>query len=125
MAALLARVKVAQVLFSSDLTKLRDWDTPLALFADEYHVPLLSPAVAALLGICGELVLPVLLILGFGGRIPALRLCVLNAVAVISLSEIAPAALQQHISWGVVLISLVVFGSGRWALDTLLKGNPR
>lgn len=125
MAALLARVYVAQVFFSSGLTKLRDWDTTLALFVDEYHVPLLWPAVAAVLGTCGELVLPVLLILGLGGRIPALGLCVVNAVAVISLSEIAPEALQQHITWGVLLVSLAVFGSGRWALDTLLKVNPR
>ena len=125
MAALLARMYVAQVFFNSGQTKLRDWDTPLAPFADEYHVPLLSPAIAALLGTCGELVLPVLLILELGGRILALGLCVVNAVAVISFSEIAPAALQQHISWGVLLVSLVVFGLGRWALDTLLKVNPR
>ncbi len=124
-AALLARGYVAQVFFSAGLTKLRDWDTTVALFTDEYHVPLLSPAVAAVLGTCGEVVLPVLLVLGLGGRIPALGLCVVNAVAVISLSEIAPAALQQHITWGVLLVGLAVFGAGRWAVDTLLKVNPR
>jgi uncharacterized membrane protein YphA (DoxX/SURF4 family) len=36
-AALMARIYVAQVFFMSGLTKLRDWDTTLALFADEYH----------------------------------------------------------------------------------------
>ncbi|MBP9061262.1 MAG: hypothetical protein KBF98_13230, partial [Rhodoferax sp.] len=41
-AALLARLYVAKVFFMSGLTKLRDWDITLALFMDEYKVPLLS-----------------------------------------------------------------------------------
>ena len=55
LAQLAARLYVAQVFFASGLTKLRDWETTLALFADEYAVPLLPPAVAALLGTAGEL----------------------------------------------------------------------
>ncbi len=116
LAALLARLYVAQVFFLSGLTKLRDWDITLALFADEYHVPLLSPAVAAMLGTAGELVLPVLLVLGLGGRFAALGLGVVNAVAVVSLAEIAPAALQQHITWGVLLATLALYGCGPWSL---------
>lgn len=118
--ALLARLHVAQAFFLSGLTKLRDWDTTLALFADEYHVPLLPTPVAALMGTGGELLLPVLLALGLGGRFAALGLSVINLVAVISLSEIAPAALQQHITWGVLLAALAVFGSGKWSADGLL-----
>lgn len=121
LAALLARLYVAQVFFASGLTKLRDWGTTLALFTDEYAVPLLSPAWAAVLGTTGELVLPVLLVLGLSGRLAALGLVVVNVVAVISLAEIAPAALQQHITWGVLLVALVVFGCGRWTLDTPLR----
>ena len=116
LAALLARLYVAQVFFLSGLTKLRDWDITLALFADEYHVPLLSPAVAAMLGTAGELVLPVLLVLGLAGRFAALGLGVVNAVAVVSLAEIAPAALQQHITWGVLLATLALYGCGPWSL---------
>lgn len=118
-AALAARVYVAQVFFLSGLTKLRDWGTTVALFTDEYHVPLLSPTVAAVLGTAGELVLPVLLVLGLGGRVPALGLFVVNAVAVVALAEIAPAALQQHILWGALLVALAVYGNGPWALDRL------
>ena len=118
-AALAARVYVAQVFFLSGLTKLRDWGTTVALFTDEYHVPLLSPTVAAVLGTAGELVLPVLLVLGLGGRVPALGLFVVNAVAVVALAEIAPAALQQHILWGALLAALAVYGNGPWALDRL------
>jgi len=119
-AQLLARLYVAQVFFLSGLTKLRDWDTTLALFADEYHVPLLPPPLAALAGTTGELVLPVLLALGLGGRFAAAGLSVVNAVAVISLAEIAPAALQQHLLWGCLLLWLLLWGPGRLALDAWL-----
>jgi putative oxidoreductase len=116
-AALLARLYVAQVFFMSGLTKLRDWEITLALFTDEYQVPLLSPALAAVLGTAGELVLPVLLALGLGARFAALGLSVVNAVAVVSLAEIAPAALQQHIVWGVLLAALALYGPARWSFD--------
>lgn len=117
LAALLARLYVAQVFFMSGLTKIRDWEITVSLFTDEYKVPYLSPELAAMLGTAGELVLPVLLVLGLLGRFAALGLFVVNAIAVISLSEIAPAALQQHITWGVLLALLAIYGCGKWALD--------
>jgi putative oxidoreductase len=107
------------VFFLSGLTKIRDWEITLALFADEYHVPLLPPALAAWAGTAGELVLPVLLALGLGGRFAALGLSVLNIVAAISLQDIAPAALQQHQFWGSLLLALLLWGPGRWSLDEL------
>jgi putative oxidoreductase len=121
LAALLARLYVAKVFFFSGLTKLSDWGTTVALFTDEYKVPLLPPALAAAMGTAGELVLPVLLVLGLAGRFSALGLFVVNAVAVISLSEIAPAALQQHILWGTLLAALAIYGMGPWAVDRWLK----
>ena len=117
LAVLAARLYVGQAFFLSGLTKLRDWDTTIALFTDEYHVPLLPPALAALMGTAGELVLPVLLVLGLGGRFAALGLFVVNAVAVISLQEIAPAALQQHVFWGSLLAGIAIFGPGAWSLE--------
>jgi putative oxidoreductase len=119
-AQLAARLYVAHAFFASGLTKLHDWDTTLALFADEYHVPLLSPAVAAVAGTAGELGLSLLLALGLAGRFAAAGLSVVNVVAVISLAEIAPAALQQHQFWGSLLIGLLLWGPGRWSLDALL-----
>jgi putative oxidoreductase len=117
LAQLAARLYVAQAFFASGLTKLRDWDTTLALFADEYRVPLLPSDVAAVLGTAGELVLPVLLSLGLAGRFSAAGLFIVNAIAVLSLMEVAPAALQQHVFWGSLLIGLVLWGPGRWSLD--------
>lgn len=119
LACLLARLYVAKVFFLSGLTKVRDWDTTLLLFQEEYKVPLLSPGVAAVMGTGGEIVLPVLLVLGLGGRTAALGLSVVNVMAVLSLSDIAPAAMEQHIGWGVLLAALALFGGGPWALDRL------
>lgn len=120
LAQLAARVYLAQVFLLAGLTKVRDWETTLLLFENEYAVPLLSPALAAWLGTGGELVLPVLLLLGLGGRIAALGLFVVNAVAVLALPEISAAALQQHQFWGSLLLALLLWGPGRWAADTWL-----
>ena len=119
-ALLAARLVVAQAFFLSGLTKLRSWETTLALFEDEYHVPLLPPELAAWLGTGGELVLPVLLALGLAGRFAAAGLSVVNVVAVLSLAEIAPAALQQHQLWGALLVVVLLWGPGRLSADAWL-----
>jgi putative oxidoreductase len=71
---------------------------------------------------------PVLLALGLFGRFAALGLFVVNAVAVISLVDIPPAALQQHQFWGCLLLGLLLWGPGRWSLDAWLtwrlQGSP-
>src|SRR5205823_14070174 len=108
-AQVLARWYVGAVFFRSGLTKFHDWDTTLALFMDEYHVPFLDPTVAAWLGTGAELLLPVFLVLGFGGRFAAAGLFVLNIVAVFSLDDIPMAALQLHVFWGSLLAGLVLW----------------
>ena len=116
-ALLASRVFVGMAFFRSGLTKIADWDTTLALFADEYHVPFLPTHVAAVAGTFGELFFPVLLIMGLLGRFSALSLSVINVVAVLSLMEIAPAALQQHQFWGALLVGVILWGPGKWSLD--------
>ncbi|MEK8029381.1 DoxX family protein [Ideonella sp. DXS29W] len=117
LALLAARLYVAKAFFLSGLTKIQDWDTTLALFADEYHVPLLPPEVAAVAGTTGELVLPVLLAFGLAGRFGAMGLFVMNIVAVLSLQDIPEPALQQHIFWGSLLTGVILWGPGRWSVD--------
>jgi putative oxidoreductase len=123
LALLAARLYVAQAFFLAGLTKIRDWDTTLALFENEYAVPLLPPPLAALMATAGELVLPVLLVLGLAGRFSALGLSVINAVAVISLMEVAPAAAQQHLLWGSLLAMVVLWGPGRWSVDAIIASR--
>ncbi len=106
--------------------KFASWQTTLGLFRDEYHVPLLPPDVAAVMGTCGELGFPILLYLGLFGRLGALGTFLVNAMAVISyrqvlLTEGFEAALGQHILWGFMLLVLIVFGPGRISLDAWLE----
>lgn len=123
LAQLAARLLVAEAFFAAGRTKIADWQTTLLLFENEYSVPFLSPEVAAYAGTAGELVLPVLLALGLGTRFAAAGLSVMNVVAVLSLSEIAPAALQQHVWWGSLLVLVVLWGPGWLSADRFL--TPR
>jgi putative oxidoreductase len=125
-AQLVARLYVGSVFFVAGLTKIRDWDTTVALFTEEYKIPVLthlSPTLAAVMGTGGELILPVLLVFGLFGRFAALGLSVMNIVAVISLSEIAPAALQQHQFWGSLLAGLAIWGVGQWSVDSRFRAT--
>jgi putative oxidoreductase len=106
--------------------KYTSWDTTLALFRDEYHVPFLSPEVAAVMGTCGELGFPILLYLGLFSRLGALGTLFVNIMAVVSyrqvlLAEGFEAALGNHILWGYMLLVVLVFGPGRISLDYWLE----
>ncbi|MBR7799169.1 DoxX family protein [Undibacterium fentianense] len=118
----LVRVYVAWQFFRSGLVKFEDWQSTVSLFVDEYHVPVLSPEIAALIGTAGELILPILLVVGLVSRFSALGLFVLNLVAIMSYPILwtldCPAALNDHFYWGVLLAVLFVGGAGKWSLDT-------
>jgi putative oxidoreductase len=121
LALLAARFYVAWVFFVSGLTKLRDWDSTLFLFEEEYNVPFIPFELAAYLGTAGEIILPILLVLGVASRFGALSLSFVNVIAVVSLAEIAPAALYMHVIWGLLLIQIVIFGAGRFSTDYLVE----
>jgi putative oxidoreductase len=121
---------VAWQFLKSGWLKVSNWDSTLYLFQEEYHVPLLSPQVAAVAGTAGELVFPVLLIVGLLTRFAALGLSAVNVLAVISythvlFSEGFEAALGQHYLWGTLLLVVLVFGPGRWSLDAWRRGRRR
>ena len=120
-AFLFTRLYIANVFFKSGLTKLRDWESTLMLFEYEYEVPVLSFEVAAWLATAGELILPVLLVLGLFTRLSAVGLFIVNAVAVISLVEIAPAAFNEHVLWGSLIVILILMGAQRFSLDRKLN----
>lgn len=120
LALLATRLYLLEVFFKSGLTKLQDWESTLFLFAEEYHVPVLSPELAAWLGTGGELVFPVLLAVGLFSRPAALGVFFLNAVAAYSYPDISVAGMKDHVLWGVLSLVLVLFGPGRLALDAWL-----
>jgi putative oxidoreductase len=119
------RLYVSWQFLVSGWEKLQDWDTTLLLFHEEYHTPVLPPDVAAVLGTCGELAFPTLLVAGLLTRYGALGLSLVNVMAVVSYAHVLlaqgyEAALGQHILWGVMAATLVVFGGGRVSLDYAL-----
>lgn len=122
-ASITIRLYIAQVFFLAGLTKIRDWDTTLFLFEEEYQVPFLNFEVAAYLGTFGELVFPVLLAIGLFSRFSAIALSIVNVIAVISLEEIAPAALYLHVVWGILLLQTIIYGSGILSIDKWLKSK--
>jgi len=124
-ADLCVRLWVAMVFFKSGLTKIQSWDTTVLLFTHEYHVPLLSPELAAVLGTATELVAPVFLALGLGGRIAAAVLFVFNVVAVLAYPELEGPGLQQHYVWGILLAVTLLHGPGALSLDRLLSRFSR
>jgi len=115
------RLYVAEVFFRSGWLKLIDWETTLVLFENEYHVPVLSPTVAAVMGTAGELGLPVLLALGLAGRFGAAGLFVVNLMAVISYPDLPDLGRQDHLLWGVLLLVIVMHGAGRFSVDAWLN----
>jgi putative oxidoreductase len=124
------RCYVAWQFLKSGWLKLENWESTLYLFEEEYHVPLLPPALAAVSGTAGEVVFPVLLIVGLLTRYAALGLSAVNVIAVVSyahvlLSDGFEAALGQHYSWGSLLLVVLVFGPGRWSVDALLRRVDR
>ncbi|HNB64216.1 MAG TPA: DoxX family protein [Rhodocyclaceae bacterium] len=114
------RLYVARVFILSGLVKLQSWDSTLALFENEYEVPLLPPEIAAYMGTGAELILPVFLALGLGGRFFAFALFVFNAVAVLSYPDLTPAGLKDHVLWGSLLLVTLFHGPGPLAADRLL-----
>ncbi len=122
---LATRWYVSWQFLKSGWIKVTSWQSTLDLFREEYHVPLLPPHVATVTGAFGELFFPTLLVLGIGGRIGPLGLSAVNIMAVISyrqvlLAEGFEAALAQHVLWGFMLLLLVVYGNGSFALDRLI-----
>jgi putative oxidoreductase len=123
LADLVARLYLAKLFFWSGLNKVQDWESTLYLFREEYHVPLLPPDVAAYMGAGGELGCSVLLALGLCTRFSACGLMVLNLVAVYSYYDSlkdSPAALQDHLEWGILLSLLIVSKVRQLTVDHLL-----
>jgi putative oxidoreductase len=122
------RLWVSWQFLKSGWLKLTNWDVTLELFRSEYQVPLLPPGLAAILGTCGELLFPILLLLGLFTRLGALGLSAVNVLAVVSYwhvlgSDGYQAALAQHVLWGFMLAVVAIFGAGAISLDRLLRGG--
>jgi putative oxidoreductase len=116
--ALPLRFAVATVFWNSGSEKLADWNATLALFHDEYKVPLLPPDLAAHLAASIELTTPVLLVLGLFTRAAALVLLGMTTVIEVF---VYPQAWPTHIQWAAMLLVLLCRGPGTFSIDHLLR----
>jgi len=114
------RLYVASVFFKSGLVKIQSWKSTVALFENEYAVPVLPPELAAYVGTATELIVPVFLVLGLGGRLAALVLFVFNIIAATSYPDISVAGIKDHILWGCLLAIIFFHGPGKLSLDRLI-----
>ncbi len=129
--ALLARFSIAAVFWRSGQTKVEgfavdlversfQWGWPrlsemtVALFRDEYRVPLLSPVFAAHAAATAEHVLPLMLLLGLGTRLAALGLLGMTLVIQVF---VYPDAYPTHGTWAALLLYLMATGPGRFSVD--------
>jgi putative oxidoreductase len=112
------RLAVATVFWNSGTTKLADWDATLQLFAEEYQVPILPPALAANIVASIELSTPILLVLGLLTRPAAAVLLGMTAVIEIF---VYPQAWPTHIQWAAMLVVLLCRGAGALSLDWVIR----
>ena len=112
--ALPLRFAIATIFWNSAMTKLANWETALALFTDEYKVPLLPPEIAAYVAVSIELSAPVLLMLGLATRPTALVLLGMTTVIEVF---VYPEAWPTHIQWAAMLLILLCRGPGWLSID--------
>ncbi len=118
--ALVTRLSIAGVFWQSGRTKvegLRVTDNAIALFSEEYRLPLLDPALAAHLAALAEHVFPVLLALGLATRFAALALLIMTLVIQIF---VYPDAWPTHGTWAACLLVLMAQGGGKVSADHLI-----
>jgi putative oxidoreductase len=125
---LVMRVALAVPFWRSGILKwngfLKLSDTAVTLFTDEfmlhlpggpYHYPM--PAVTAFLSGCGEILFPVLLVLGFATRFAALGLLCMTTIVELTVPDGWPI----HITWAAMALGIMAWGPGRVSIDYWIR----
>lgn len=113
----LFRFTIAAVFWNSGQTKLASWLTTVALFRDEYQVPILPPELAATLAATVELTCPVLLVLGIATRLATLPMLGMTFVIEVF---VYPESWLEHLTWATTLLFILTRGPGAISLDHLI-----
>ena len=103
-------------------------DTAVTLFSDEfmlhlpggpYHFP--APAVMAFLSGCGEIMFPILLVLGLGTRFAALGLLFMTLIVELTVPDGWPI----HLTWAAMALGIMAWGPGRISIDHVVRSFLR
>jgi len=117
---LCARIFPAAVFWMSGETKVDGFhlkDSAIALFQEEYALPLIDPTTAAYMAAFAEHFFPVLLVIGFASRFAALALLGMTAVIEIF---VYPDAWPLHGVWATCFLIVIARGAGVFSLDHLI-----
>lgn len=122
---LLARISIGAVFWQSGRTKVDGFtltDSAKYLFAEEYKLPLIDPALAASAAAIAEHVLPLLLVLGLATRYAAASLL---AMTMVIQTFVYPDAWPTHGTWAALLALLIVRGAGNGSIDACIASRRR
>jgi putative oxidoreductase len=95
-------------------------DTTVLLFSEEfmlhlpggpYHYP--APAIFAFISGCGEILFPILLVLGLATRFAATGLLFMTCIVELTVPDGWPI----HITWAAMALGIMAWGPGRLSLD--------
>jgi putative oxidoreductase len=114
------RLAVGATFFKSGMDKLQSFDTAIALFREEYRLPLLPPEIAAYMGTTVELGAPILLVLGLFTRLGAAALLTMTLVIQFL---VYPANWPEHLMWASILAYVLTRGPGALSIDRLIAFN--
>src|SRR5260370_18547394 len=128
---LVVRLALATPFWKSGILKWSGFlqlnDTAIDLFTDEFklHLPggpydYPAPAVMAFLSGCGEIIFPVLLVLGLGTRFAALGLLFMTCIVELTVPDGWPI----HITWAAMALAIMALGPGRLSIDHALFRFP-
>lgn len=135
----IARFSLAAVFWKSGQTKVEGFsidiiamkfqlgipklaETTQFLFEYEYNLPLIPPAIAAVLATIAEHVLPILILTGFLTRLAAFGLAAMTMVIQLF---VYPDAYPTHGTWLAIALLLMYRGAGRFSFDQLIKPSVR
>ena len=128
LASLALRVGIAVPFWRSGLTK---WDgfgvlseTPLLLFAEEFKLHIFGsefsyplPTLMAYASSIGEIILPILVVLGLFTRFAGLGLLFMTAIIQLTFPDGWPI----HITWAAMALGIMHLGGSKLSLDHLLR----
>ena len=123
--ALAARVFPAAVFWQSGQTKVAGFHlkpSAIALFQNEYQLPLIDPVIAAHISAFSEHFFPILLVIGLATRFSALALLFMTAVIEIF---VYPDAWPTHGVWATCFLVVISRGPGWLSLDHLISWKYR
>ncbi len=120
------RIYMAQIFFVSGQLKLNnylndDWGSTLFLFQEIHPVPGISAEYAAIGATAGELILPILLVLGLFGRFAAAGLIVMTMVIQFAVPADYGLRSDHHYLWMMLLAVPLINGPGLISLDALIR----